>query len=351
MIIVQNTRELEEKYNLNQIPDNEQIRVVGGMANKSKYNEERYQRRSTYTARQMKQIIQQMKIIENAIPENWNKWQRAKYIYEVLASNVSYNYDRDSYKNQQSSNLTILLSRKGICAGYALTFKEMMDRQGIECDYIRGNAFNSRGGQEKHAWNVLTIEGLSIPVDLTWDSGRRQRGEEHLAYFGNNPDFFREYIQDSDEKIYQMSLINNESVKSIDISQTNKKQISIEEKRNVIKLAIEETYKKYSNRYGDSVAYNQVNEAIKKFIKEQNLNYFTRDGGARQAIENSVSQKDMLGILIEDYVEQNVFQENQTQDVLAHALRQTSNKYGYINAISALESYITEGNIRTLYQR
>ena len=103
-----------------------------------------YKQRVTYSAREIKQIIEQMKEIENSIPDEWGEPQRAKYIYEVLGKNINYNYNREEYKTQKSSNLSILLSRKGICAGYALLFKEMMDRQNIRCDYIRGNATNSR---------------------------------------------------------------------------------------------------------------------------------------------------------------------------------------------------------------
>ena len=114
MIVVDNTKELEEKYDLNILPDDMKVIVLGGLKNKSKYNAIRYQNRVTYTGRQIKLIIAQMKLIENEIPEQWNEFQRAKYIYEVLGRNISYNHNREEYKTQQSSNLSILLSRKGI---------------------------------------------------------------------------------------------------------------------------------------------------------------------------------------------------------------------------------------------
>lgn len=187
MIVVANTKELEEIYDLNRLRDDEQVVVQGGLKGKEKYNDERYQIRTTYTGWQIKQIISQMKLIEDSIPKEWNEYQRAKYIYEVLGREIEYNYNRENYRSQQSSNLTILLSRKGICAGYSLLYKEMMDRQGIECDYIRGIAYcNSR--QESHAWNVLTINGQSFPVDLTWDVPRIRRGDE-LENFGLNQNF------------------------------------------------------------------------------------------------------------------------------------------------------------------
>lgn len=81
MIVVNNTKELEQKYNLYAIPDDEMVMVLGGLANKEKYNKEIYQRRITYTGRQIKQIIEQMQEIESAMPDSWNDWQKAKYIY------------------------------------------------------------------------------------------------------------------------------------------------------------------------------------------------------------------------------------------------------------------------------
>jgi len=163
MIVVRNTKELEQRYNLEKIPDTESVMVLGGMANKEKYNQHRYRARVTYPAREIKQIINQMKEIEKTIPNDWGEWQRAKYIYEVLGKNISYNYNREEYKNQQSSNLSILLSRKGICAGYSLLFKEMMDRQNIRCDYIRGLATNGRRKYRKACVERFANRRKSFP--------------------------------------------------------------------------------------------------------------------------------------------------------------------------------------------
>lgn len=68
MIVVRNTKELEQNYDLNNIPDYESICVLGGLADKEKYNKEKYMRRVTYSARDLKQIISQMKEIEATIP-------------------------------------------------------------------------------------------------------------------------------------------------------------------------------------------------------------------------------------------------------------------------------------------
>lgn len=54
MITVTNTRELETRYDLSKIRDDEPIFVLGGMAGKPKYNQKRYQERRTYSGRELK---------------------------------------------------------------------------------------------------------------------------------------------------------------------------------------------------------------------------------------------------------------------------------------------------------
>lgn len=343
MIVVKNTKELEENYDLRMIPDNEQIRVVGGMYGKDKYNEERYIRRTTYSARQLKQIIQEMKEIEMTIPKNWDEWQRAKYIYTVLAQNIGYNRDKESYGNQQSSNLTILLSKAGICAGYSLLFKEMMDRQGIECDYIRGVAKTARGKLERHAWNVLTIEGTSVPIDLTWDSDSNYSGEYDLKYFGNNKNFFECHEQDKDEKEYQFMLFTSNDINSIDINNTQ--EITLEKKQELLSSAIIETYEKFEKIYGAKQAKEHIIAAVKQYIEEGNPQYFTRQQNARENVEKYISKEDMLDLLIGQYVVQcSEKEELIPENILENSLKQNILKYGKEQAQVAVKNYILSGD-------
>ena len=56
--------------------------------------------------------------------------------------------------------------RKGICLGYASTFRLLMELCGIECITVRGT---SHGGASDHAWNMVKLEGEWYCVDVTWD--------------------------------------------------------------------------------------------------------------------------------------------------------------------------------------
>jgi len=343
MIIVDNTKELQEEYDLASIPDYEEIMVRGGLASKDKYNSERYARRVTYNARDLKQIISQMEEIESSIPSEWNEWQRAKYIYEKLGERISYNLNQAEYGNQQSSNLTILLSQKAICAGYSLLYKEMMDRQGIECDYMRGKAtVSSTGKTEKHAWNVLRIGGYNVPVDLTWDAPRIAK-DMPLEYFGDcRGNFQSEHVQDPDEINYNLSRFTSESINGID---TN---LPTPNKEEIIEKAVLETFNKFANLSNKESAFEQVKSAIMTYVTKGGADRFTRDNYARQDLVENVTKDDLLEIIAKKYVQKIATRRNgnkQGQDYIESAVEETFLKYGEENAQGAILKYIRRNDV------
>ncbi len=332
MIVVKNTKELEERYSLQDIPDDEIVMVLGGLANKSKYNKERYKTRTTYTGRTIKQIISEMKQIESTIPESWSELQKAKKIYEILGKRIEYNYNEQEYDTQQSSNLTILNSRRGICAGYSLLYKEMMDRQGIECEYVRGDVISNGRLLGRHAWNVLLINNQAIPVDLTWDSGELQKGKTQLSNFGNEG-FKQLHYQDKDEpNLEPYTYLTPEEVQAIDTT-SNKE---------TIKHAIEQTYIKFEVMEGSQKAKERVKRAFEKYIQRDESNGFTRNEDARSGIENIPASK-IVKELVADYVE-NVSQSSNQDNVLDFAILQNMYKYDQEQAIFAVNTYIMKSD-------
>lgn len=343
MIVVANTKELEEKFDLNSLRDDELIRIEGGLKGKSKYNDNHYITRTTYTVRTLKQIIQQMRTIESQIPKEWDEVQKAKYIYMILGKNITYEHDASKRIGGRCSNLTGLVTGKAICAGYSLIFKEMMDRQGIQCDYVRGIS-GSANDIEKHAWNVLTIRGISFPIDLTWDSITLNRGSSDLKYFGTDPNFFRMHSPDNDEIRYNYSLLRREDVNSIDVSNVKRqsnRQIEEWEKRDAINFAIEKTFKKCQQMYGTEYAIKQMKSSLKKYMVEKNVNVFTRDDGARNGIIEKVTVEDMIKYMSEEYVEKCNL--GKKRGILENAVIETEKKYGKMSAQYAVRRYIKTG--------
>ena len=285
-----------------------------------------------------------MKQIERTIPTNWNAWQRAKYIHEVLANGIEYNHNKHEYSTQQSSNLSVLLSKKGVCAGYSLLYKEMMDRQGIECEYVRGKAITTSGQTGTHAWNILTINGQSFGVDLTWEAEAKRRGERGLQYFGDNPIFLQTHIADADENKLNLVNYTKESIDAISTDNRKiKREYTPEEKIDIINFAISETYQKFKGMYNEKEVKRRISQSLKDYIKEGRKTGFTRNNNAREQLIENVTKEEMIGLLVQNYVIQNA-NEQINLNPLKMATISNVRKYGYKQAISALEKYINSGD-------
>lgn len=304
MIRVKNTVELQENYKLSDIADSDEVMVYGGLYDKEKYNLRRYRSRVTYSGRDIKQIIVKMQEIESVIPNDWSKIQKAKFIYERLGKSIDYDFD-DSPLDQQNSNLTVLLRGKGICAGYALLYKEMMDRQGIECDYVRGVVPSEYKEPDKHAWNTITIDGETIPVDLTWDSVYI-KDAEGLAFFGTER-FNLKHFADKDERQYDFTYLDDEDIEEIDTKIPKKslkeRKLDLDSKRVYVENALNETYKKFSKTQEEKDVKKQCSTALLEYMKFGTSRYFTNDNNVRDDMVNNVTKEDMLKIVSSMYIE------------------------------------------------
>ena len=78
----------------------------------------------------------------------------------------------------------VFVNRKAVCAGYAKATQYLLNKLGFECVYVTG-----KGKQERHAWNLLNLEGDYYYMDTTWDDhsntkdGVDSSGEITYDYF------------------------------------------------------------------------------------------------------------------------------------------------------------------------
>ena len=78
----------------------------------------------------------------------------------------------------------VLVDRRGVCAGYALSMKLLCDIAELRSCVIRGTAESARGA-EPHAWLTVRIGGRWYHVDPTWDDPVSENDRDQLthAYF------------------------------------------------------------------------------------------------------------------------------------------------------------------------
>lgn len=157
-----------------------------------------------YSVYETIEIISEFENLEREIQPQWSKIKKALYIYDALREKIVYESSKAHDNSYKIRTLRGLLSGRAVCAGYALIFKEAMDRLGIECDYVEGVTTNKEHSkyQTTHAWNLLKINGLTIPLDLTSDAGKYRRGDSKaFSDFSNLAKFKEKHFPSALEKV------------------------------------------------------------------------------------------------------------------------------------------------------
>lgn len=159
-----------------QIPSKVKLQVFGAYNPKitSRFIEPKYQERTFYSAPVLASAIRQMEEIEKEIKPNWTQFEKALFVFDKLVKNVEYDYDQ-KYKNH-NRNLEALVNGFSRCAGFAVCYKEMMDRLGIENEF--------KNIANLHSFNVLNIDDKKFIVDVTWARNNYDDKKEYLHNFG-----------------------------------------------------------------------------------------------------------------------------------------------------------------------
>ncbi|MBQ6539302.1 MAG: hypothetical protein IJL76_03380 [Bacilli bacterium] len=188
--------------------ENITISILGGLnyVNKDKYNDDEYRVRTFYKPREVSNIIKTFEYIERKIDPAWNQLEKAMYVYKVFVENLNYNEYHNHATGIVDRNLLVLKNRRGVCAGFALLYKEAMDRLGIPCEY--------QNRHHHHCWNVLKLDDKYIAVDMTWDIEDKKTFKDnkcHFKYFGTDQDFYsnkhHNIFDDKDEEVFPITTI------------------------------------------------------------------------------------------------------------------------------------------------
>lgn len=182
LIEVQNTKGISSAM-LRQLNSNILIRVAGGYdANRiSRYGKDLfwasnyYYDSVIYSKNETIKIVEEMEKIESGINKNWSDIQKVLYIYESLKTKIMYDPKFKKKSSDEIMSLRGLITKQTVCAGYSMIFKEMLDRIGIDCEYVEG--FTTPDKKGAHAWNIVNIDGKKYPIDLTWDNTKFRSGE------------------------------------------------------------------------------------------------------------------------------------------------------------------------------
>ena len=95
-------------------------------------------------------------------------YERITQVHDYLIDSIE--YDSSNGNSELSHTLYgALVNKTAVCDGYTKAFKYILDNIGISCVEVCGEARNSSGVVESHAWNDVLLDGKWYAVDVTWD--------------------------------------------------------------------------------------------------------------------------------------------------------------------------------------
>lgn len=138
-----------------------------------------------------------------------DKYDQVKAIHDWVATNIYYDYDAlvsGNYQDMDAKN--VLLTKKGVCEGYANLMAALLRSKGIPCKVQGGYALGIDTKKEwsssnidttegNHAWNEVYVNGRWIIIDATWDSQNQYKDGRYIigetitqTYFDSTLEFF-----------------------------------------------------------------------------------------------------------------------------------------------------------------
>jgi len=110
--------------------------------------------------------------------------EKERYVHDWLAEHVVYDMEAFDAQNAYSA----IVDGRAVCAGYAMAFQYLMHRLNVPCWFCEGQSLDPESDQEKHAWNIVVLDGEPYNVDVTWDDF--EDADLSFIYYGyyNVPD-------------------------------------------------------------------------------------------------------------------------------------------------------------------
>ncbi|WP_195978042.1 transglutaminase domain-containing protein [Blautia luti] len=117
----------------------------------------------TYSEEERQQITQAMEKayqeVLTQIPDEADDYQKVMVVYTYIIDNTDYVVSQDD-----QSIAGTFWKKQAVCAGYAGAVQYLLERLGVYCIYVEGDARNSTQG---HAWNIVRLDGEYYYVDAT----------------------------------------------------------------------------------------------------------------------------------------------------------------------------------------
>ncbi len=119
--------------------------------------------------------------------EGMSDFEKALYFHDYIILNCQYDTElaalmqadliTEAIYNERYTEYSVLINGTGICGSYALAYRALLNKAGVECIYLASEQMN-------HAWNMVRLNGEWYHVDCCWDDPMPDRfGRAKRDYF------------------------------------------------------------------------------------------------------------------------------------------------------------------------
>lgn len=124
---------------------------------------------------------------------------KARSIYAWIMTHIRYDNSAAAnpyYTTETEYATRVLKSRRAVCSGFALLYKCLLKRAGVEVVSVKGYSriYDIQAGRPTgavdHEWNAMRLDGDWYLTDPTWASTTATNGEINDFYFLTNPEAF-----------------------------------------------------------------------------------------------------------------------------------------------------------------
>ncbi len=189
LLFMPSTKDLTEEA-IDLLPDNVSVRISGAYTLEylsSLDDYEQYPTKTIYNKAELKAIIRKFNEMEAGIKPEWNNSLKAIYLYEMLKQNIaSYNLVFKEIAHNTDS-LKCLLTGNFNDLSIAFVLQELMTRNGISCTLMKGTEkikVNNKNVSIPYNWNIITIGGKNVLIDLAEDVQNFSKGIDSINGFG-----------------------------------------------------------------------------------------------------------------------------------------------------------------------
>lgn len=127
-----------------------------------------------------------------------SEYEKALILHDALVKSITYDVTAANAHNSYGA----LVDGRAVCEGYAESYQVLLEEVGIMSYVVRGIGKTSVG-QERHAWNLVRLDGKYYYSDLTWDDptiGGVDESHKPVSYaYFNMPDkYFINHFPDNE---------------------------------------------------------------------------------------------------------------------------------------------------------